>query len=104
MTVCGNCAQTGHYHQDCITTTPKCANCGGNHRAKDHGRQQRGALSGSRADKKPEAQRSNIPGAPSAFEKVLLFTESGNSSQTNQPATLLSHGAFDDLPLTGNGW
>ena len=103
MTVCGNCAQKGHYHQDCMTTTPKCANCGGNHRAKDHGRQQRRALSGSRADKKPESQRSNIPGAPSAFEKVLLFTESGNSSQANQPATLLSHGAFDDLPLTGNG-
>ena len=35
-TVCGNCAQTGHHHRECLTLTPKCPKCGGNHRAKDH--------------------------------------------------------------------
>ena len=28
MIVDGNCAETGHHHQDCMTITPKCAICG----------------------------------------------------------------------------
>lgn len=35
-TVCGNCAEVGHHHQDCLAVMPKCTKCGGNHRAKDH--------------------------------------------------------------------
>ncbi len=35
-TVCGNCAEIGHYHRDCLAVVPKCTKCGCNHRAKDH--------------------------------------------------------------------
>lgn len=35
-TVCGNCAQVGHRHRECLILTPKCPQCGRNHRAKDH--------------------------------------------------------------------
>jgi hypothetical protein len=35
--VCGTCATTGHNDRDCTATSPKCANCGGPHKANDRG-------------------------------------------------------------------
>lgn len=35
-TVCGNRAVVGQHHWECLTSTPKCIHCGGNHCAKDH--------------------------------------------------------------------
>lgn len=34
-TVCGNCAEEGHSHKECINENILCANCKGKHRAND---------------------------------------------------------------------
>lgn len=53
-TVCGNCAEVGHHHQNCLAVTPKCTKCGGNYRAKDHKSRMSAILLGT-----PSAQPSN---------------------------------------------
>ncbi len=82
MTVCGNYAETGHHHQDCMTTTPKCAICVGSHRAKDHRPQQKGLLSSAHMGKQPELQRPSIEKSLSPTQAVNPFNGVGIDNST----------------------
>ncbi len=104
MTVFGNCAETGHHHQDCMTTTPKCAICGGSHRAKDHRLQQKRLLSSAHMGKLPELQRPSIEKSISPAQAVNLFNGVGINNSAHRPKTVIQAAVYSDAPALDNEW
>ena len=104
MTVCGNCAETGHHHQDCMIAIPKCANCGGSHRAKDHGHPPKEVLPSAQKGKQPESQRPIIMKSSFPTQAVNPFHGSDINNSAHRPKIGIFLGEHSDAPPLNDEW
>ena len=104
MKVCGYCAGEGHHHGECHSSTPKCAHCGGSHRAKDHKHQRINTLSGLRIEQQPTPTLSTTANALSLPLEASQFTTYMLGSQINSPIIFSADKGPRDTPKVGDVW
>lgn len=84
-TVCGNCAEVGHHHQDCLAIIPKCTKYGGNHRAKDHKSRMPATPLGTQSAQPSDGQVSEGSILHSSPSRILhIFSQNNKPSQASK--------------------